>query len=1060
MLRFLAAAGFKAPFRARLSLTHQRSNMTRRSIASRLGRALLLPLLLLLVMVSPARAEGPTETVQGMPLSGAPMEGQTPAQDASQATDGATRSPEASDPDNCLLCHRFPGLARMDAKSGDLRLFFVSARFYADGAGPHTLLACTGCHERSAVQKVPHGDVTPVDCSRTCHIVRGSGTAVDFSHSRPTESLARSVHSPDTLAAQPYSEPLLREGQSACLYCHDDPVYRMPAVADPFHRGVNPTVRCQTCHDDSLPVDTAHYVRHVGSRLGDERPAREAARACAVCHSDEAVNEKNGLHDAVTSYMRSFHGKASQLGVLGAPVCTDCHANEDGDPHLMLAADNPASPTHKDNRSLTCRSVGCHDNSLPELSAAAVHMRVSPEADTVEFYVTMAFVLLTVGTMTLYFALLVLELLNIVLRREDDEQLQLVALATAIQSSPAGRKLLSRLTVHQRFQHWALVISFITLVVTGLPMKFANAEWMPILVTVLGGLQTVRTIHRIAAIVISVTMIYHLGYLAVVAWEDLKRRRREQPERGLLKHLFFLGWESPMMVRPGDVKDFVLLFAWLFGLRRHRPAQGKFHFSQKFEYWAVFWGMAMIGTSGAMLWLEDNAAATFGGRALNFALIIHSDEAFLALLYIATVHFFAVVFSPVVFPLNLGSLTGDMPPGELAENHMGHLLDVAKQLGVTQQPVVRPHGFVEVLRQIGRRSFALVQAVVIAAFATVSITFLIHELRGGERAIEVEEVPLRLDASALTTSAEESGKAGNGGASHNELQRGPLAHFHAIPTWYEPDPGNTCTMSGCHSALPHGERKEVRAFLNMHTTFVDCQTCHRDQDLHGTELSWLNLPDRTPRSAPAVLRLATLLDTEAKDETHPSPWDDQLVATLREAVTESGADPELTRWLAALGASRVGGVRYNDVVETMRFRIHGHGHGEYGTKIGIPVDSGHRWTPSADEQKAIDKIRGSGSVLRVDERKALVETVHGDLKKPKVECSLCHTSAGGLLDFAALGYSPVRVEALRSNTIARQAQAVESGETFFLPSVLGGDLSGLPDAAGAQPTAPPTEVQP
>jgi hypothetical protein len=252
----------------------------------------------------------------------------------------------------------------------------------------------------------------------------------------------------------------------------------------------------------------------------------------------------------------------------------------------------------------------------------------------------------------------------------------------------------------------------------------------------------------------------------------------------------------------------------------------------------------------------------------------------------------------------------------------------------------------------------------------------------------------------------------------------------------------------------------VRAFLNMHTTFVDCQTCHRDQDIQSTDLSWLNLVDRTPRTAPAVLRLATLLDTAVKDEAHPSTWDDQLVATLREAVTESGADPELTRWLAALGAARVGGVRYNDIVQTMRSRIHGHGHGEYGTKIGIPIDAGHRWTPNAAEQKAIDEIRDSGSVLRVDERKALVETVHGNLKKPKVECSLCHTANGGLLDFAALGYSPVRVEALRSNTIARQAQAVESGETFFLPSVLGGDLSGRPDPAGTPPSAPPTEVQP
>jgi cytochrome b subunit of formate dehydrogenase len=959
----------------------------------------------------------------------------------------APRPEGATDPDNCLLCHRFPGLSRLDAETGELRLFFVSERFHADGAGPHTSLACTGCHDRAAVEKVPHEVVPSVDCGQTCHIVSGSGTAVDFSHRGPTESLAGSVHAPDVLTGQPYEQALLREGQSACLYCHDDPAYRMPAVADGVHRGVDPTIRCQTCHDDSLPVDTRHYVQHVGSRLGDQRPAREAARACAVCHSDEALIAKNESHDAVTSYMRSFHGKASTLGSLDAAVCTDCHASEDRDPHLMLASTDVLSPTHADNRQLTCRSSGCHDDAAPAISAAGVHMRISPEAASVEYYVTAAFVILTIGTMTLYFALLVLELINIVVRREDDEHLQNIALARAVQAHPEGRKRLTRLTVHQRFQHWVLVISFMALVVTGLPMKFASAEWMPMLVTVLGGLDTARLIHRMSAIVISLAFCYHIVYLAVLAWRDLARRRAELPERNLFVHLFYLVYESPMMVRPQDVKDFALLFVWLFGLRRHRPAQGKFHFSQKFEYWAVFWGMTMIGLSGAMLWMEDSAAETFGGRALNFAYIVHSDEAFLALLYISVVHFFAVVFSPVVFPLNLGSLTGDMPPGEMAENHMGHLRAVADELGISAAPVERAHGFVEVVRQIGRRSFALVQAGVIAAFGFASITFLWHEMKGGEAAVEVERVPLRLDATSLVAATEEA-DAGTGGASRNALDRGPLSHFHAIPTWYEQDTANTCATGGCHSALPHGDRKEVRAFLNMHTTFVDCQVCHRDADLTGTELSWLTLSDRAVREAPAVLRLAALLETPAPEGARPAPWDTEVVTTLRAAVEESGGDPELKVWLADLESSRVGGVRYGDILERMKARVDRHGHGEYGARIGI-TDAARRWIPNAEQKAAIDALRGEGA-LRIDERKTLVTTAHQNLKKPKVECALCHTTDAGLVDFAKLGYSKVRADALRSNTIARQAQAVESGETFFLPSVLGGNDPTEPPEAGSE----------
>lgn len=1013
--------------------------------------ALLLPVLLLLG--GPARALAPAapEDATADAAENAPVE---PAAPAAPAAFAAPETVEARDPDNCLSCHGFPGLSRLDPKTGELRLFFVSERFHVDGAGPHAGLACTACHAREAVEKVPHEEVEPVDCAQSCHLVSSSGSFVDFSHSGPAESLAKSAHAPEALADPKLSDSLLRPGQSTCLYCHDDPTFRMPLVADTFHRGVDPTVRCRTCHDETNPVDTDHFVHHVGSRLADERPAREAARACAVCHSDAAFIGATETHDAVSSYMRSFHGKASTLGSLAAPVCTDCHASEDHDPHLMLASTDPASPTHAQNRALTCRSVGCHDNAAPDLGAAGVHMRVDPSARTPEYYVTAGFVILTVGTMTLYFALLVLELVNMVVRREDDEQLELVALARLVQSHPEGRKRLTRLTVHQRFQHWVLVISFIALVLTGLPMKFSQVEWMPHFVALLGGLETDRAIHRLSAIVISVAFVYHLGYLLVLGWKELQRRRRAEPQRNALVHVARIVWDSPMMVHPRDLLDFALLFLWLLGFRRHRPAQGKYHFSQKFEYWAVFWGMTMIGVSGAMLWLEDRAAETFGGRALNFAYIVHSDEAFLALIYIAVVHFFAVVFSPAVFPLNLGSLTGDMPPSEIAENHMGHLRAVAAELGITPPKVEREAGGLAVLRQLGRRGYALILAVGVMSLAVSSISFLLHEMSGGERAVEVEAVPLRLDADALTAKVDEDGEAGPGGAARNALQRGPLAHFHAIPTWYGPDPGNGCTAGGCHSSLPHGERKEVRAFLNMHTTFVDCQTCHRDQELHDDELAWLTVTGRDRREPPAVLRLSALLEPPASER--PTDWEAQLRATLDAAVDESAGDPELGAWRLRLLTARVGSPRYAALLAEMGERIGLHGHGEYGARIGI-ADPARRWRPTDAQRAAIDTLRGpEAATLHVDERKALVTTAHESLKKPEVECRLCHTQEGGLVDYVALGYSKRRSDALRSKLIAKQAQAVEAGETFFLPSVLGGATP----PEDSQPGDPAREVVP
>lgn len=945
---------------------------------------------------------------------------------------------EASDPDNCLLCHRFPGLSRLDTETGELRLFFVSESFYADGLGPHTSLACTACHDRDAVGKIPHDDVKPVDCGQTCHIVSSVGTVVDFSHEKPVQSLAKSVHAPTVLADQPYSEPLLRPGQSPCLYCHDDPTYRLPAVADNVHRGVDPTIRCETCHDDRIPVDVRHAVLHIGSRLGDARPAREAAAACAVCHSDPAVMAKNDLHDAVTSYMRSFHGKAETLGKLDAAVCVDCHSSEDGDPHLMLASDDPASPTFPDNRQATCRSVGCHDDAAPQLSNAAVHMRVTPRDDTPEYWLTAAFILVILFEMTLDFVMVVLEALNAAVRRVPPEVQAHIELARAVQAHPVGRKRLSRMSVHERFQHWVLVISFLLLGLTGLPMKFPDTAVATWLTDVFGGITIDRVIHRASAVVISITFVYHCFYLLYKGNALYRRLRTATPSRAAWRVLLDVLKEWPLVILPKDVVQYAQTFVYLCGLRKHRPAQGKYHFSQKFEYLAVFWGMTVIGLSGMMLWREDLASEWLGGRALNFAYIVHSQEAFLALVYIAVVHFFAVMFSPAVFPLNLGSLTGDMPPTELAENHYAHLKAIADELGIVAPKPTPASGAAEWLRQLGLRLFAVVQAVVLVGVAWVCLAFLVDQIEGGDRAFEVDKVPLHLDASVLSATRTEPDGYGAGAASRDALQRGPVAHFHQIPTWYEPDPSNGCTSSGCHSSLPHGSEKAVRAFLNMHTTFVDCQVCHRNDDLHGTKLEWVSLTDRSTVSPPAVLRLSDLMERRPDPAAAPGSWDEQVLATLREAATASGSDPELEGWLRRLEAARLGGVRYHSILDEVQERIGRHGHGEYGERIGIPAASGKRWAPTAEQSAAIDRLRTDSGTLHVDERKALVNTAHEQLKKPKVECSLCHTTdADGLVDFEALGYSPLRAQALRSSTLVKQAQDVEAGRTFFLPSVLG-----------------------
>ena len=935
-----------------------------------------------------------------------------------------------SDAESCLSCHRFPGLSRLDDQTGELRLFFCSERYFAERQGPHARLECTDCHERSEVEVIPHQETSPVDCTQSCHVVSSAGVPVSFSHEQVARRLERSVHNQQALQDLSFVHPPLRSGQSTCLYCHDQPKYRTVDQVGVTHRGLDPETRCESCHDESLPVDVAYYLQHTAGRLQSARPPMDLAEVCATCHSDPALMEQMGQHDAVTSYFNSFHGKAALLGNGDTATCLHCHQCETGDVHVMLAASEPMARTNPDHLETTCRSVQCHPNAVPELSGAAVHMRIDPRTPTPEYAVVAALALLTIVVMSMYFTQIMLELLNVLLRGDHAEHRELRALAKMIMAHPEGRKRIERQTTNQRIQHWFLAVSFITLVITGMPLKFAAEPWAQTLMALLGGLTQARAIHRFMAVIQLGTFVYHVGYLGWHMILDQRRRAVDYADRPLWRRVFDMVWEFPMMVRPKDVVQYFQLFLYLFGLRKHRPAQDKYHFSQKFEYWAVFWGMNIIGLSGIALWAHGSVPGLVGGRLLNFALVAHSYEAFLAALHVAVVHMFAVALSPAVFPLHLGSLTGTMPADEMAEGHAAHLRQVARELGIEVDVPAPDCGPWPLLCKVVRKSYSLGLFAVMCVAAFFSMNLLFSMLQGLDTVVDVDELPLRLDESDLTASA--AGLAG--GASEDVYRRGPMAHYHAIPAWLTPDTGNDCTSSGCHPVLPHGERKEDRAFLNMHSTFVDCQVCHLHGERGEDSLAWLSLQQREQRDPPAVMRLAGALEPDVpRDLPALQALDATLRELLAEAIADIGGDAELERWLKQLETSRIGGPQHALFVEQMRQGIFLHGHGEYGAKLGLP---GHRWSLDAEQQVAAEALRADAGALSDDERQQLQDKVHQDLDRPNVGCTRCHAEQPEWVDYEALGYSPARAEALRSNNVVRQSQAVERGETFFLPDLL------------------------
>ncbi len=222
-------------------------------------------------------------------------------------------------------------------------------------------------------------------------------------------------------------------------------------------------------------------------------------------------------------------------------------------------------------------------------------------------------------------------------------------------ASPDSRALLPeeivRFDANQRVQHFVLLASFLVLAFTGLPQKFPDWEVSQWLIGVWGGLDAARTIHRFAGLVMIVDCLYHLGYI-VYSTVALKKPAPV--------------WMIPT---PKDALDFFQDLQCWFGLSSDKPQFGRFSYREKFDYWAIFWGMPVMGISGLVLMFPVLVSNVLPGDVVTVAFVAHSDEGILAILWIFIVHMFFVHLNPRFFPLNPAIFTGKMSREAYAEEH-------------------------------------------------------------------------------------------------------------------------------------------------------------------------------------------------------------------------------------------------------------------------------------------------------------------------------------------------------------------------------------------------------
>ena len=232
-----------------------------------------------------------------------------------------------------------------------------------------------------------------------------------------------------------------------------------------------------------------------------------------------------------------------------------------------------------------------------------------------------------------------------------------VLLYKNVVSNPVGD--IYRYSIHIRLQHMLTFVTFLTLAFTGLPIHFFNAIWAEPLNSFMGGVDVTRIIHRTIAVIMILTMVYHVLTITLGSLVKIKQRLFDV-RRTIL----------PLMKDIRDFRDDILYFS---GMRKQRPEMDKFMYKQKIHYFAAAFGNTVMVVSGSSFLFPEIWAsilpASISAEFQELMRLSHPHEALLALLVIAFWHWYNVHLAPGRFPMQWTFLTGKITREHQIEEH-------------------------------------------------------------------------------------------------------------------------------------------------------------------------------------------------------------------------------------------------------------------------------------------------------------------------------------------------------------------------------------------------------
>jgi len=526
----------------------------------------------------------------------------------------------AIDPETCLECHADT----------------ISAIEF--GNSVHGKNACTSCHvEAAELAKHMAGEVIPgpVKCVRC--------------HKKETAEHYASVHKLNDVSCadchfdvhtHTYWKGNKNKVVAKCLTCHENHKGYLKSIhGKKVAAGNQDSAACHDCHN-------LHDIKPLGDPSSYENRIFHTT-VCLKCHDNKEMMRRNGVFNvAVKTYMESYHGKNYRLGypqlVAG---CADCHTS-----HNVLPRDDPDSSINSANLLKTCRK--CHRNASVLFTKYYPHGEHDRDKYPILYWTYVCMTGLLVSTFAVFW---VHTLLWMFRGFVENREIKRALIEGRHHSILDGYKIYRRFEPRHIFLHFLVIISFLGLSLTGLPLKFADQHWANLFMDFYGGAHNAGLIHRICAII---TFSYFGA--AILMSIHFLFFRKDLPGNWL-QRLF-----GPDSLCPNtrDLRDIVGMLRWTLFLGP-KPNFERWTYWEKFDFIAVFWGMFAIGGSGLMLWFPELFSKFLPGWVFNVATIVHSDEALLATGFIFTVHFFNTHGRPEKFPMDFVIFNGEISKEEL-----------------------------------------------------------------------------------------------------------------------------------------------------------------------------------------------------------------------------------------------------------------------------------------------------------------------------------------------------------------------------------------------------------